>query len=91
MSGWRWDHTTLAEETGGAIFFQVGPFTGGTIGNAPAGVAYWDNSGGNTTYGSHAWETVTIFGDLGASTPDFRIQFGRSIGTTVGEYLFKTA
>lgn len=90
-AGWRWDHTTLAEETGGAIFFQVGPFTGGAIGNAPAGVAYWDNSGGNNTYGSHAWETVTIFGDLGASTPDYRIQFGRSIGTTVGEYLFKTA
>ena len=22
-AGWRWDHTTLAEETGGAIFFQV--------------------------------------------------------------------
>ena len=90
-AGWRWDHTTLAEETGGAIFFQVGPFTSGPIGNAPAGVAYWDNSGGNSTYGSHAWETVTIFGDLGTSTPDFRVQFGRSIGTTVGEYLFKTA
>ena len=89
--GWRWDHTTLARETGGAIFFQVGPFTSGPIGNAPAGVAYWDNSGGNTTYGSHAWETVTIFGDLGSSTPDYRVQFGRSIGTTVGEYLFKTA
>lgn len=90
-AGWRWDHTTLARETGGAIFFQVGPFIGGPIGNADAGVAYWDNSGGNATYGSHAWETVTIFGDLGASNPDYRIQFGRSIGKTVGEYLFKTA
>ena len=89
-AGWRWDHTTLAEETGGAIFFQVGPFSS-PIGNAPAGTAYWDNSGGNSTYGSHAWETVAIFGDLGASNPDYRIQFGRSIGTTVGEYLFKTA
>lgn len=89
-SGWRWDHTTLARETGGAIFFQVGPFAS-TIGNAPGGVAYWDNSGGNTTYGSHAWETVAVFGDLGASNPDYRIQFGRTIGKTVGEYLFKTA
>ncbi len=89
-AGWRWDHTTLAEETGGAIFFQVGPFAN-PLGNAPAGVAFWDNSGGNSTYGSHAWETVAIFGDLGASNPDYRVQFGRSIGTTVGEYLFKTA
>jgi hypothetical protein len=61
------------------------------IGNAPAGIAYWDTSGGINNYGSHAWETVAIFGNLGASTPDYRIQFGRSIGKTVGEYLFKTA
>lgn len=92
-SGWRWDHTTLARETGGAIFFQVGPYnvSGGNNGNAPLGVAYWDTSGGVNNYGSHAWETVAIFGSLGASTPDYRIQFGRSIGKTVGEYLFKTA
>ena len=91
--GWRWDHTTLARETGGAIYFQVGPFNIGntTIGNAPLGIAYWDTSGGINTYGTHAWETVAIFGSLGATTPDYRIQFGRSIGTTVGEYLFKTA
>ncbi|MBP02981.1 MAG: hypothetical protein CMM25_09250 [Rhodospirillaceae bacterium] len=89
-NGWRWDHTTLARETGGAIFFQVGPFAN-VIGNAPAGIAYWDTSGGINNYGSHAWETVAIFGNLGASTPDYRIQFGRSIGKTVGEYLFKTA
>lgn len=89
-AGWRWDHTTLARETGGAIFFQVGPFST-PIGNAPGGVAYWDNSGGNTSYGSHAWETVAVFGDLGASNPDYRVQFGRTIGKTVGEYLFKTA
>lgn len=89
-SGWRWDHTTLAKETGGAMFFQVGPFSS-PIGNAPAGTAWWDNSGGNNSYGSHAWETVAIFGNLGSGTPDYRIQFGRSIGTTVGEYLFKTA
>lgn len=87
-TGWRWDHTTLARETGGAIFFQVGPF--GTLGSAPSGVAYWDNSRGNATYGAHDWETVSTFGRAGSGA-DYRIQFGRTIGKTVGEYLFKTA
>jgi len=81
---YRWDHTTLARETGGAVFFQVGPDQATT--GVPLGIAYYDNT---QTYGNHSWETITIFGNL--NTVDYRVQFGRSIGKTVGDYLFKVA
>jgi len=96
----RWDHTTLAKETGGGIFFQVGPFSSGPVTGAPSGVptgniyAYYDTSTGvnSTAFGNRKWDTIRIFGeDLGTSNPDFRIQFGRTIGKMVGEYLFKVA
>ena len=95
-----WDHTSLAKETGGGIFFQVGPFTSGPITGAPSGVptgnifSYYDTSTGvdSTAFGNRKWDTIRIFGeDLGTSNPDFRIQFGRTIGKMVGEYLFKVA
>lgn len=96
----RWDHTTLARETGGGMFFQVGPFSSGPITGAPTGTpqgniyAYWDTSDGVSTSGfsTRKWDTVRIFGaDLGTDNPDYRIQFGRALGKMVGEYLFKTA
>jgi len=96
----RWDHTTLAKETGGGIFFQVGPFSNGPVSGAPSGVptgnifSYYDTDQGvdASGFGSRKWDTIRIFGeDLGTSNPDFRIQFGRTIGKMVGEYLFKTA
>ena len=100
----RWDHTTLAKETGGGVFFQVGPFTSGPVNGAPSGVAsgfgnifaYYDTETGGavnqTAFNNRRWDTIRIFGeDLGTNNPDFRIQFGRTIGKMVGEYLFKTA
>ena len=96
----RWDHTTLARETGGGMFFQVGPFSSGPITGAPSGTptgnifAYYDTSGGvdSTGFNNRKWDTIRIFGaDLGTSNPDYRIQFGRALGKMVGEYLFKTA
>ena len=96
----RWDHTTLARETGGGMFFQVGPFSSGPITGAPSGTptgnifAYYDTSGGvdSTGFSNRKWDTIRIFGaDLGTSNPDYRIQFGRALGKMVGEYLFKTA
>ena len=99
--GHRWDHTTLAKETGGGVFFQVGPFTSGPVTGAPSGVptgniyAYYDTTNGvNQTVfdNDRKWDTIRIFGeDLGTTNPDFRIQFGRTIGKMVGEYLFKVA
>lgn len=100
----RWDHTTLAKETGGGVFFQVGPFTSGPVNGAPSGVAsgfgnifaYYDTETegavNQTAFNNRRWDTIRIFGeDLGTNNPDFRIQFGRTIGKMVGEYLFKTA
>jgi len=123
-----WDHVTLAKETGGAIFFQLGfteeatgSFGSNTItmandisseladanGGVPAGIgAYGEGLAPGATIVSVVGSTITldrnniadVDGYVGFARPNsvavfpkYTEEFGRILGKTFAEWLFKIA